>query len=439
MSKLGLVGPVWRSGRMFIGIPVLNRCDLLRRCVASIDVPADIVIVNNNNVDGTFNRELADLARSDPRVTVIDQSRNLGVAASWNLLLQTAFEAGHGWAVIASNDVVFDSGALHSAAAAIGSGDVGIWHVCAWNCFAISREVVMRVGWFDENFHPAYKEDQDYSRRCACSNVRRANVEGAGCLHAGSATIRSDADYLNANAQTHAVLNLAYYVRKWGGDAEYETYERPFDLRGRDVRWWPAPRQTPTTSDWDRDRPRLRPSEPGPTADELYRRACSQPSDIHSHLPVLHKYGSTVEHITEFGVRTGNSTAAFLCAAPERLIGYDVFRQPEVAALEAAARHAGVTFRFLLQDIRRLQEIEPTDLLFLDSVHTQEQVAFELGFARRVSRYIILHDTETFGTVGEDRGPGIWPAVAAFLRGSPDWELLSHDPRDNGLSILKRR
>jgi hypothetical protein len=228
-------------------------------------------------------------------------------------------------------------------------------------------------------------------------------------------------------------------VQKWGGDAERETWSRPFNDGRTDVRWWPAPRATPLERDWDRRRPRLRAPDPAPTPAALYEHARSQPSDIQAHLPVLHKFASSVRHVTEFGVRTGNSTTAFLHAGPDRLIGYDVFRQPEVARIESAARRTGLTYRFIAQDIRTLREIEPTDLLFLDSVHTREQVAFELGFARFVSRYIILHDTETFGTIGEDGGAGIWPAVTEFLRATDDWELLMHDPRDNGLSILRRR
>ena len=423
----------WGDGPMWIGIPVLNRCDLLRRCVAAIDVPARIVIVNNNNVDESFNRELKQLRADDPRVSVLNQDRNLGVAASWNLLLQTAFESGCEWGVIASNDLELHPGALRAASAVLGAEDVGVWHLSAWNCFAVSRDAVMRVGWFDENFYPATRRIRiTTAMRSGCGDVpgRGPDVE--------SATIYSDDVYLQANAATHCRFNVEYYLQKWGANWGSETYLRPFNLSQADVRWWPAPRERLRKRDWDVNRVRLRVRDPGITPAALYERARSQPSDIQAHLPVLHKFASSVRHVTEFGVRTGNSTTALLHAGPDRLIGYDVFRQPEVALLEAAARHEGLTFRFMLQDIRGLPDIEPTDLLLLDSVHTHEQVAFELRFAPRVSRYIMLHDTETFGDVGENGGPGIWPAVAEFLRSSPDWELLQHDPRENGLTILRR-
>jgi predicted O-methyltransferase YrrM len=189
---------------------------------------------------------------------------------------------------------------------------------------------------------------------------------------------------------------------------------------------------------WDHEQARLR-SAASPSPRRLYEQALAAPSDIREHLPALHKYASAVRSVTEFGTRTGNSTAAFLFARPECVTAYDIVRHAQVAALEAAARLAGVRFQFFERNIRTLSAIDPTDLLFLDSVHTYEQVQFELGFAPDVRRYIILHDTETFGTVGEDRGEGIWRAVSEFLRGNPGWELHAHDPRNNGLTILRRR
>jgi hypothetical protein len=435
---MGTADGIRCAGRVFVGIPVLNRCDLLRECVASIDLPAQVTIVNNNNVDAEFNAELLALSQSDSRLAIIDQPVNLGVAASWNLLLNRAFAEGYEWAFIASNDLVIGPGSLARAVEAAGTGNADIWHVWSWNCFLISRRAVRQAGWFDENFYPAYKEDQDYSRRCARAGVTQQNVPGTAARHSGSATIHSDEDYWLSNARTCSE-NHAYYLKKWGADAGDERFEQPFGDSRRDARWWPAPRDTLKARDWDASRPRIRCRGTVATTEDLFRRAASEPSDIREHVPLLYRYGSCVEHITEFGVRTGNSTAAFLHAGPERLIGYDVFRQPEVDLLEAAARQAGLIFRLMLEDIRRLADIEPTDLLFLDSVHTFEQVKFELRFARRVSRYIVLHDTETFGTVGEDGGAGIWPAVSAFLRQSPEWELHAHYRQENGLSILKRR
>lgn len=162
-------------------------------------------------------------------------------------------------------------------------------------------------------------------------------------------------------------------------------------------------------------------------------------SDIVDHLPMLHKLATLVDSVTEFGVRGGVSTLAFLRAKPRRWTGYDVVRSEAVDRLEQFARDAGVQFAFHQMDILALERIESTDLLMIDSLHTRDQVAHELSFAPAVTKYIVLHDTETFGMTGERGKPGIWSAVSEFLRRHAEWSLQWHDARCHGLTVLERR
>jgi hypothetical protein len=169
-----------------------------------------------------------------------------------------------------------------------------------------------------------------------------------------------------------------------------------------------------------------------------FERACATESDINEHLPVLYRYASCCRHVTEFGTRRGNSTVAFLRALPERLIAYDHDRLPEVDGLEKLARLQKVRLSFVQKDTRTAR-IEPTELLFIDTHHTRRQLEAELASAAQfVGRYLIFHDTETFGECGEDGGEGIWPAITAFVRRDPAWCLLDHRSNNNGLTILCR-
>lgn len=78
-------------------------------------------------------------------------------------------------------------------------------------------------------------------------------------------------------------------------------------------------------------------------------------------------------------------------------------------------------------------------MLFIDTWHVYEQMALELQFAECVSKYIVAHDTETFGLDGEARGQmGIWPAIGEFLRGNPQWEIHQVWTNNNGLVVLRR-
>jgi hypothetical protein len=175
-----------------------------------------------------------------------------------------------------------------------------------------------------------------------------------------------------------------------------------------------------------------------PEVEAAYQQACTTFSDIYQHLPTLHRYASCCRRVTEFGTRTGVSTLALLRALPERLVAYDLVRHPEVDRLEELARLQGVDFSFRQADTRRA-ELEPTDLLFIDTYHTRQQLEAELAVAReKVRQYLAFHDTESYGQQGEDGGEGLWPAVAAFVRQDPAWCLLDHSPANNGLTVLRR-
>ena len=180
--------------RVFIGIPILNRPDLLRECVASIDYPAEVLVVNNNARNENFARQIGGMA-SELGFAVSHQSRNLGVSASWNLIIRSGLAQGYEWVFIGSNDTVLHPGSLSAAVKMQKDSGTRVWHLSAWNFFLVNRQTIEDIGWFDENFYPAYKEDQDYSYRCHLAGRQRVNVPGASAEHLGSATIRSDPPY----------------------------------------------------------------------------------------------------------------------------------------------------------------------------------------------------------------------------------------------------
>jgi glycosyltransferase involved in cell wall biosynthesis/predicted Zn-dependent protease len=169
---------------------------------------------------------------------------------------------------------------------------------------------------------------------------------------------------------------------------------------------------------------------------ELYFAACRTPSDINEHLPVLVVLARGCRHVTEFGTRTGVSTTAFLYSQPDRLVCYDRVRFPQVDRLVLVAGRTDFTFREA--DVL-WAEIEETDLLFIDTLHDYEQLTQELSLhAGKARRYIVLHDTTTFGETGETPGHrGLWPAVEEFLaKGS--FRLKERRTNNNGLTVLER-
>ncbi len=57
-----------------------------------------------------------------------------------------------------------------------------------------------------------------------------------------------------------------------------------------------------------------------------------------------------------------------------------------------------------------------------------------------VRKWIILHDTETFGEKGEAESErGLNYAIREFLMANDDWMELQRYTNNNGLTILQRR
>lgn len=162
-------------------------------------------------------------------------------------------------------------------------------------------------------------------------------------------------------------------------------------------------------------------------------------TDISEHIDTLIAYGNQVGTITEFGVRDGNSTLAWVSTIPDRLTCYDIQECACIPKIKKACEKHIIFFKFHKQDTLKA-DIERTNLLFIDTLHTATQLAAELDLhQKKVGRWIILHDTESFGEVGEDGKPGLKFALSEFLlEQCAHWKLKEHFKNCNGLTILER-
>lgn len=187
--------------------------------------------------------------------------------------------------------------------------------------------------------------------------------------------------------------------------------------------------------------------------EDLYANASKRASDINEHMETLVKYGSECKHITEMGVRAISTTYAFMKAEPKEIISYDL-ESPDYygGSLEEGmevAQSVGIDWKFIQKDVLKVN-IEPTELLFIDTFHAYDQLTQELSLhSDKVSKYIILHDTTSFENFDEPitslnslgkptTGFGLWRAVEEFLEGNSNWELVERFTHNNGLTILGR-
>jgi len=177
--------------------------------------------------------------------------------------------------------------------------------------------------------------------------------------------------------------------------------------------------------------------------EKIYNSCLSHECDINQLFPVLRKYAVRCEHITEFGVRGVFSTYALLAATPIKMRSYDIEYSSNITEALDVAKEQGIDFKFLNENVLDT-EIEFTDLLFIDTLHTYSQLSMELKrHGNFVRKYILIHDTDTWGERDEiDQGSsktGMKTAVREFLLENPQWRLKQEIKESNGLTILERR
>ena len=189
-------------------------------------------------------------------------------------------------------------------------------------------------------------------------------------------------------------------------------------------------------------------------AESQFQQLCNIDSDINLHLNTLRYYASQSKTIVEMGVRWVVSTWAFLEGRPKKLTSYDIVNPKEwkrgdlLSPVEEYAKENNIDFKFILQDVLTVK-LPKTDLLFIDTWHVYDQLIQELNMhSSQVNKWIILHDTETFGEKGENSAysirekkeySGLKYAVNEFLQNNADtWRLHEHYTFCNGLTILKR-
>lgn len=139
-----------------------------------------------------------------------------------------------------------------------------------------------------------------------------------------------------------------------------------------------------------------------------------------------------IESITELGPFQGCSTTAWLACGPKKLTTIDINQNIDVNEFSIISKELGIDFKFVLADDLKI-EIEETDLLFIDTMHTDEHTYQELKLhAGKARKFLAFHDVnpQRFGTqAGIDR----------YLKENPNlWTTKYHDINDCGFLILER-
>lgn len=156
-------------------------------------------------------------------------------------------------------------------------------------------------------------------------------------------------------------------------------------------------------------------------------------SDINQHIEIMHKYANECEHITEFGVRTGVSTWAWLASKAKTVRCFDIQNVSNNLKFHyESAKETKKDFTFTCVDTAADKlDIEETDLLFIDTNHTYEQCSKELKIhGHKVRKYLVFHDTTLC--------PDLNKAIDEFLKDNLNWKVKEIFTNNNGLTVLEK-
>lgn len=194
---------------------------------------------------------------------------NLGIQRVVNMGIDKMFRDDADWLIYMSTTMRFgEPGGLdfidhleqnptYAVIEAQGYTTQSIW---GWHLIAFSRKTVEDVGRWDENFHPAYYDDLDYSlrfqKRYAMDFVdtdgpdRRAweklqiQAEDAGAAHGLKL----------AGVKIDPWQHQNYFRQKWGRhpDHPYEpSFDRPYNDPQNPVSFWPSVTIEGVTGTWN--------------------------------------------------------------------------------------------------------------------------------------------------------------------------------------------
>lgn len=160
-----------------------------------------------------------------------DPGVDRSVAGAWNHGCRKALKWGADHMCIMANDVLLDHDCLDhllsnfddlqregfDLVSGVGRFVPSVFKVihCDFSCIMFSPATLERHGWFDQEYRPAYFEDNDYVARVVLGGHEFCALAGARFFHFGSATTKMDAEA--AHHVNHWFgINKQRFVNKWG-------------------------------------------------------------------------------------------------------------------------------------------------------------------------------------------------------------------------------
>jgi hypothetical protein len=223
-----------------LGISTFNQLEGFEKLIKSINFQIQTVSIIVNSTFEYF-EQVRQLSKSDfvEKFEISFCPQNLGFGPSVNYHIK-GYPSKDYW-VFVEDDVEFGKNDLSQIYELMKTND-GVF--CDKNAeyilFALNRNMIRKVGFFDENLYPANYEDNDYRNRIFLADVKVSHFNSS-CLHngvpvnmeGGGATGKSlPTEKLNRLIECFN-LNRAYYERKWQSPELLKINEYLYDIDER--------------------------------------------------------------------------------------------------------------------------------------------------------------------------------------------------------------
>lgn len=206
--------------KLIVGIPTINRADLLNEALERYFEDfkeTEIFIVDNGNQE---------IITREKQFAIYRPERNLGVAGSWNTILDYASKVNATHVLMLNDDIVL--GRLEHEIKLLVSHNPEMPFFNSlqnWCSFILSVDAWKQLGGFDEEYYPAYWEDNSFCYKMRLAGMERLNTSFLNpIVYRNSMTIAKDPTLNNKFME-----NKQMYIDMWGGELGKETFKTKFN------------------------------------------------------------------------------------------------------------------------------------------------------------------------------------------------------------------
>jgi GT2 family glycosyltransferase len=206
--------------KLVVAIPTINRADLLNEALTKYFEDfknTHIAICDNGNQD---------IITREENFMIYRPQENLGVAKSWNMLMDYSDKIGATHVLILNDDIYLGKNETDLYMLIKNNLDadfINSFH--NWCSYILRVDIWKKAGMFDEEFFPAYFEDNSFDYKMTLVGAKKTWTSFLDpIVYRNSMTIAKD-----PTLNQKFMQNKQMYIQMWGGLPTEEKYLTKFN------------------------------------------------------------------------------------------------------------------------------------------------------------------------------------------------------------------